>query len=76
MLNPGSVGLPAYTDDAPNFYEMDSGSPHAKYALLTNNENVWSVEQIEVGYDWEAAANKAEKNGRNDWTGWLRTGKG
>ncbi len=33
-VNPGSVGLPAYTDDAPWPHAMEAGSPHARYAVL------------------------------------------
>jgi len=30
MLNPGSVGLPAYDDDQPYPHVMEAGSPHAR----------------------------------------------
>jgi len=74
IVNPGSVGLPAYSDDLPVYHEMISGSPHAKYAIITKKDNVWETEKISVAYDWESAAEKARENGREDWAEWLVTG--
>ena len=37
ILNPGSVGLPAYSDDQPNPHAMENYSPHASYAILTKS---------------------------------------
>ncbi|MFH1913480.1 MAG: metallophosphoesterase family protein [Pseudomonadota bacterium] len=86
VINPGSVGLPAYDDDTPP-HAMAAGSPHARYALLTppaepdsppmNAESMdtpWTVELVAVDYDWERAARVAEANGRPDWARWLATG--
>lgn len=73
IVNPGSVGLPAYDDDSPP-HAMASGSPHAKYALVWRAEAGWEVEFRNVEYDWETVAAKAQENGREDWAGWLRTG--
>lgn len=44
IVNPGSVGLPAYTMETPVPYAMESGSPHARYALLHRMPNAWQVE--------------------------------
>lgn len=30
IINPGSVGLPAYKDELPVMHKMESGTPHAK----------------------------------------------
>ena len=73
VVNPGSVGLPAYTDDDPP-HIMASGSPHARYALITRTESEWETELLTVEYDWSAAADMARKNGREDWAHWLTTG--
>ena len=73
--NPGSVGLPAYSDDSPRFHKMETGTPHAAYALLKKTNNGWDFEDVRIAYDWEKAAERAEKNGRKDWAQWLRTGK-
>jgi len=35
VVNPGSVGLPAYEDDSPTYHKMESGSPHARYAIVS-----------------------------------------
>jgi len=79
VVNPGSVGLPAYDDDSPP-HAMAAGSPHARYALLTpadaaNAGAPWSVELLAVAYDWERAAGLAQANGRPDWAHWLATGR-
>ncbi|WP_242012345.1 metallophosphoesterase family protein [Pseudodesulfovibrio cashew] len=73
VVNPGSVGLPAYDDDTPP-HAMASGSPHARYALIYREEQGWRTEFVAVRYDWEQAAAMAARNGREDWAGWLRTG--
>ncbi|SFH26814.1 Predicted phosphodiesterase [Desulfotomaculum arcticum] len=67
IINPGSVGLPAYADDVPQKHKMESYSPHAKYAIVSNNGGGWLVEQISVPYDWNKAWEQANKNNRNDW---------
>lgn len=33
VVNPGSVGWPAYDDDHPHPHVMEAGSPHARYAI-------------------------------------------
>ncbi|MEM7050716.1 MAG: metallophosphoesterase family protein [Acidobacteriota bacterium] len=77
VLNPGSVGLPAYTDDSPHPHAMESGTPHARYALLERRPGGgWRIEPRKVTYDWEGAARQAERGGRPDWARWLRTGLG
>ena len=73
IVNPGSVGLPAYDDDAPP-HIMASGSPHAKCAILTPGSGGWETEFVSVEYDWYAASDMAKANGREDWAQWLLTG--
>jgi len=75
IVNPGSVGLPAYTDDLPIFHKMESGCPHASYSILSNSDAGWKIEHIKIPYDWEKAAEEASKNRREDWAKWIRTGK-
>src|SRR6266404_234997 len=41
ILNPGSVGLPAYSDDLPVPHVMETYSPHASYAILTRTSAGW-----------------------------------
>lgn len=75
IVNPGSVGLPAYADDQPFFHAVESGSPHARYAIVSQVADGWSAELIAVDYNWEQAARVAEANGRPDWARALRTGQ-
>lgn len=72
-VNPGSVGLPAYSDDQPP-HAMSSGSPHARYTVVTPADGGWRATPVQVDYDWSAAAAMARDNGRPDWAHWLRTG--
>lgn len=46
---------------------MQSGSPHASYAILTKTNKGWNIEHIRVTYNWEKAAQIADKNNRKDW---------
>lgn len=75
VVNPGSVGLPAYWDDVPRPHIMESGCPHAKYAVLVRDSGDWLVEHLIVPYDWQTAAKAAEKNGRSDWARWTASGR-
>ncbi len=79
IINPGSVGLPAYTEstveEVPVFHSMESGSPHARYAILHRMRNEWQVEHIQVPYDWNHAAHVAQDNQRSDWAEWISTGR-
>lgn len=76
IVNPGSVGQPAYSDPTPpDAHVSEAGSPHARYAVVTMAQGaVVSVDMVAVAYDWEAAALKAESYGRADWARGLRTG--
>jgi predicted phosphodiesterase len=74
-VNPGSVGLPAYTHDLPYPHAMESGSPHARYALLERRAHGWSVELVAVAYPWAEAAATARRNGRPDRARWIETGR-
>jgi predicted phosphodiesterase len=75
VVDPGSVGLPAYSDVDPLPHSMETGTPHARYSIVSRCNKDWRVENIAVAYDWETAAARAERNGRPDWARWLRTGK-
>jgi predicted phosphodiesterase len=74
VVNPGSIGLPAYRHDTPWPHCMESGSPHARYAVVQRLNRGWRVEHRAVLYDWEAAAKCAHDVGRPDWAHQLRTG--
>ncbi len=74
VVNPGSVGLPAYRDEEPYPHVMAAGTPHARYAILCHRAPGWEVEFVTVPYDWAAAARTAAANHRPDWAHWLTTG--
>jgi predicted phosphodiesterase len=75
VVNPGSVGLPAYSDQLPFPHAMEAGSPHARYAVILRSPAGIAVESIAVDYDWHSAAATAHKNGRPDWAEYLGTGR-
>lgn len=75
IVNPGSVGLQAYKDDAPYLHVMETGSPHARYAILEKTDAGWNVEQMQLRYDWHSASLQAGANGRIDWAYRLTTGR-
>lgn len=67
IVNPGSVGLQAYSDDHGHRHVTENGSPHARYAIVEKRDGGWQVDQRAVPYDWAAAARLARDNGREDW---------
>jgi predicted phosphodiesterase len=79
IINPGSVGLPAYDDDHPypfsKFHRIENGSPDARYAVVEKSNGHWRYELISVPYDHESMALLAEKRDRPDWAHALRTGR-
>lgn len=74
VVNPGSVGNPAYNADEPCIHVSESGAPHARFAVVTMADFA-EIEHHAVAYDWEHAARRAEGNGRADWAHALRTGR-
>lgn len=75
IVNPGSVGLPAYSDDSPVPHAMETYSPHASYAILTKRSGGWDVSFQKVAYDYEPASKCAASLGRNDWARQIATGR-
>jgi len=74
IVNPGSVGCPAYEDDALERHVVEAGSPHARYAVVSLADRV-SVELFSVPYDAEGAADEAARHGFPNWETWVRTGR-
>jgi len=74
LVNPGSVGLPAFDDSKPSYHVVETGSPDARYALLERRTSEWTVALLCVSYDFEPMARLAVKNDRPDWAHALRTG--
>jgi len=75
VVDPGSVGLPAYRDHLPHPHAMEAGSPHARYSVVRRLRSGIAVENIAVPYDWQSAAAAAAKNGRPDWAEYLGSGR-
>ena len=74
ILNPGSVGLPAYDDVSPHPHVVETGSPDARYAILERSGSAWIAELIAVPYAHEAMARLAKQHRREDWARALATG--
>jgi putative phosphoesterase len=75
VMNPGSVGLPAYEDDRPYRHVVRTGSPNARYAIAERNAaGQWRTSLLELEYDHEGAARTAAARGREDWAIALRSG--
>lgn len=75
LINPGSVGLPAYSDDAPAHHKVEQGSPDARFAWLhRTGEGGWHVSLECVPYDHLAASRQAMAQQRPDWAHALLTG--
>lgn len=75
IVNPGSVGLPAYLGNGEYRFAMESMTPHAKYAIITANGDDINVEQINVTYDWAEAAKIARENGNENVAQFLLHGR-
>ncbi len=74
VINPGSVGCPAYADDSPP-HLSESGTPHARYAVVDmENGQVGAMALRSIAYAHEEAALRAEANDRPGWAYALRTG--
>jgi putative phosphoesterase len=75
IVNPGSVGLPAYSDELPVYHQMETYSPNASYAIVSVRSDGWCVELYSVPYDFVRAAQQATSIGRSDWAYWLSSGR-
>lgn len=75
IVNPGSVGLQAYSARHPAPHVVETGSVDAHYAIVERTGDQWRAELISVPYDFEDAAALAEKAGAKAWVHALRTGR-
>ncbi len=75
IVNPGSVGLPAYLGNAAYRFAMESMTPHAKYAIIQADGDAINVEQVNCTYDWNAAAQRARNNGNDKVAEFLLHGR-
>ncbi len=76
IVNPGSVGLPAYTDNEPVLHSMENYCPHASYAILEKTTAGWTIQQLKVSYPYQQAVRKAQEQQREDWAHFLSSGRG
>lgn len=75
VVNPGSVGWPAYADDSPYPYAVEAGTPHARFTVVEQADDGWTANEHAIEYDVESAAAKADAHGRRDIAWALRTGR-
>lgn len=75
IVNPGSVGLQAYTDDEPNVHSMENYNSLASYAIVEKVNDSWNIEHINVPYNVELAVAECRKRERMDWVHFLTTGR-
>jgi len=74
IVNPGSVGLPAFDDTHPTLHYVETGSPHARYAIIDQEAKALNVTFVAAEYPWDQAASDAAAAGRPDWAHALATG--
>ncbi|MFT3960271.1 metallophosphoesterase family protein [Propionivibrio sp.] len=74
IVNPGSVGLPAYDDIHPFPHVVETGSPDARYAIIERTEGRWSCELISISYDHRSMEQLALARQRPDWARALSCG--
>lgn len=76
VINPGSVGCPAYADDGYPAHVSETGTPHARYATLSvSSSGAVEAEFHALIYPWAEAARRAAANDRPDWEHALLTGR-
>ncbi|NVK35555.1 MAG: metallophosphoesterase family protein [Rhodobacteraceae bacterium] len=73
IVNPGSIGRPSYEVGHP-LEGRNSGTPHARYSLMTKSAYGWVYTHKLIPYDWETSAAEADKNGDPEWARALRLG--
>ncbi|MFZ6760072.1 metallophosphoesterase family protein [Undibacterium sp. Ji50W] len=74
IVNPGSVGHPAYEYDYPYPHVIESGSPDARYAIVEKMSHGWTASLINVPYAYQQMVDLAASRGREDWVRALRSG--
>ncbi len=75
VVNPGSVGQPAFDDRHPHPHVVENGTPHARYAVVAHGAHGWSVAWHAVAYDAAAQARLAAERGFPDWAQALASGR-
>ena len=74
VINPGSVGLPAYDDTWTRLHYVETGAPQARYAIVDWDGKEIRANFLAIDYDWDSASSEAARADRRDWAHALRTG--
>jgi putative phosphoesterase len=74
IVNPGSVGLPAFDDIRPHPHVIETGSPDARYALVERIADSWVSNLIAVPYNHMTMASLARERNRDAWAHALSSG--
>jgi putative phosphoesterase len=74
LVNPGSVGLPAYVADQPEPHVVETRTPEARYAIVERRRSKWVSSLLSVTYDHLAMSTLAAARQRQDWAYALATG--
>ena len=74
IVNPGSVGLQAFSDEHGGFHVMQTGSPDARYAIIERTAAGWQAEHYSVPYDHRSMAALAKLRAQPEWEVALLTG--
>jgi predicted phosphodiesterase len=75
IVNPGSVGSPAFRDVDPYPHVIEAGTPDACYAILAFEADQWRATFRQVPYDHRAMAKVAREKQQADWASALETGR-
>lgn len=75
LVNPGSVGCPAYRDETPWPHAMETGAPDARWAVLERRGGRWRAELRRTAYDPARMVEAARAAGREDWAHAVATGR-
>jgi hypothetical protein len=54
---------------------MQNYSPLASYAIIEQRDGAWHTELLKIPYEHSLAAEQARLQGRDDWAGWIATGR-
>lgn len=74
IVNPGSVGLQAYTETQPFPHKVETGSPDARYAIIEKRNHGWFSTLFSIPYDFREMTRLARQRGRFDWESALVSG--
>jgi len=75
LVNPGPVGVPAYSDPRPPVPTAAmTGAPDARYAICEAVGGDWRISLVTVPYDPSAMMALAREKGADDWASALATG--